>query len=59
MATRECTYCGETFDNAGKTVGQAIFANCNHAGYLRAIRVNKQAGNNFFFSKCIEFVASY
>ena len=39
MATRECTNCGQTFDNAGQTVGQAILQGCRHAGHLRAITI--------------------
>ena len=42
MATRLCTYCGQTFGNDGNTVGKAIIAGCTHAGYLRSIAVQQQ-----------------
>jgi hypothetical protein len=47
MATRECTNCGETFNDAAVTVGQPIVRGCNHVGFLRAIP--QQGMHKLFF----------
>ena len=40
-ATRECSNCGSTWNNAGIIIGHPVVnQNCGHAGHLRAIQGN-------------------